>query len=113
GCQSGGPASRRQTLWRPSAVRRLARMQPAEPAPTINEVEGVRHHAAPARFAQRPELRLRMSHAGAPGGRNPAHLLGATGYAVGVLSGWATADHLAPLADAVVPNIHALNIVGV
>ena len=76
-------------------------------------VEGVRHDATPARFAQRPELRVRMPHAGAPGGRNPAHLLGATAYAVGVLSGLATADHLAPLADAVVPNIHALNIVGV
>jgi phosphoglycolate phosphatase len=35
------------------------------------------------------------------------------GLVVGVLSGLATADHLAPLADAVVQDIHALSIVGV
>jgi len=34
------------------------------------------------------------------------------GLVIGVLSGLATAGHLAPLADAVVPDIHALSILG-
>src|SRR5262245_20757707 len=34
------------------------------------------------------------------------------GLVVGVLSGLATADHLAPLADAIVPNIHAVSVIG-
>jgi phosphoglycolate phosphatase len=34
------------------------------------------------------------------------------GLVIGVLSGLATADHLAPLADAVVPDIHALCVAG-
>jgi HAD superfamily hydrolase (TIGR01549 family) len=33
------------------------------------------------------------------------------GFLMGVLSGLATADHLAPLADVVVPDIHALSVV--
>jgi|SRR6516164_2151209 phosphoglycolate phosphatase-like HAD superfamily hydrolase len=32
------------------------------------------------------------------------------GLVIGVLSGLGTADHLAPLADAVVPDIHALSV---
>src|SRR3954454_22256123 len=35
--RSRGPASRSPTRWRPDAVRRLARTQPAEPAPTITK----------------------------------------------------------------------------
>jgi phosphoglycolate phosphatase len=34
------------------------------------------------------------------------------GLVIGVLSGLATANHLAPLADAIVPDIHALSVVG-
>jgi phosphoglycolate phosphatase len=33
------------------------------------------------------------------------------GLVIGVLNGLATADHLAPLADVVVPDIHALSVV--
>jgi phosphoglycolate phosphatase len=35
------------------------------------------------------------------------------GLVIGVLSGLATAVHLAPLADAVVPDIHAVSVSGV
>jgi hypothetical protein len=34
------------------------------------------------------------------------------GFVVGVLSGLATASHLAPLADAIVPDVHAVDVVG-
>ena len=35
GLRSRGPASSSRTVWRPSADKRFARTQPAEPAPTI------------------------------------------------------------------------------
>src|SRR5688572_24835153 len=72
GERSSGPASSSSTLWRPSAVRRLARTQPAEPAPTTMKSGCGMRRILPTRrrqpVSERRERRPRGKFPAAAGG---------------------------------------------